>query len=388
MRRAFLLNLAEDASGDSFWHLPIHGSECEADAVPAEISEASVRLKIRVRADVLFQKLSATVKAELSRDAADFPDAGIFSERLHHLSHSLIVHEHDAVHELNVFSLAGGDDLKDIARGDADWFLNENMFACLCRADDPLLPDASGEWKIDRIHLGVGDQFFIASECLWHLRVWDGSLAFGDEGCALRCITAGDGDEAGIASIEDGLPVLPRNVGGSENAPSAFSSSVHELFDDKFSLAGVHFILPGFEPRFEVFDDFGMLPGQAAAFTNICVEIVEKIHGVAVIEILPFAMPDGPLFAIGAVDSPEKRALTLRCFGRENRQEVHAIGLVVPGCFGTCGGDEGGREIHGDGHLLGGLSFRQLRRPAHHARHMNAAFPKGGFVMKERPVIG
>ena len=131
--------LAYHTGTDRQGHGVTHRPERNADAVPAEITEAAQRLQSRLHADVLREKTLRRHEAELRGDAFDFADGVAGIEFAPQGGEAVAVHEHDAVHELHLRFLTGLDDLAHLARIDPAWLLAEDVFAGGGGGEDILL---------------------------------------------------------------------------------------------------------------------------------------------------------------------------------------------------------------------------------------------------------
>jgi hypothetical protein len=69
----------------------------------------------------------------------------------------------------------------------------------------------------------------------------------------------------------------------------------------------------------------GVLVAEIHALADVGFEVEEEVHRVAIVDVLPFSVADGLLFAIGAVDAPEERAFDRFGVAEEQRHEVDAI---------------------------------------------------------------
>ena len=150
---------------------------------------------------------------------ADFTDVTVqdFAQTLQ----ATTVHEHDAIHELDVMFLTRGDDFGDVSGSAADGFFNEDMLAGLRGADDPFFAQSRGQRDVNGINVPAGEQRFVVVHRLRHDRMRRAGLAFGDERLRPRKVAAGHGDEGGVSGITNGLPVLAGDESGAENAPAA-----------------------------------------------------------------------------------------------------------------------------------------------------------------------
>src|SRR5688572_22475129 len=95
------------------------------------------------------------------------------------------------------------------------------------------------------------------------------------------------------------------------------------------------------------------------ALPDVRFEIEEEIHCIAVIEILPFALPNRALLAIRAVHPPVKRSLLSRLPG-EQREKIDTVEGFFARRGDTGNREEGGMQIHRDSHLRRRLALRQL----------------------------
>ena len=53
----------------------------------------------------------------------------------------------------------------------------------------------------------------------------------------------------------------------------------------------------------------------------------------------------------------------------------------------TCGGEDGGKDVHADADFVDGFSALYARGPAHEGGDANAAFPEGAFVPAQAPCV-
>ena len=205
----------------------MHGPEGDADGVPAEVAEAAGGFEVGVGADVVFEEVVGGAERELGGDAADVPDGSGVVEGFAEGVESGAVHEHDAVHELDVCLLAGGEHFVEVGRVEGAGLFAEDVFAGLGGFDDPLFAEAGGEGDVDGIDIVGGEEGFVAADGAGFFGEGDLGVTGIDELLGLGADSAGDGDEGGVFGVVDGVPVFAGDLGGAEDTPAAGFAFVH-----------------------------------------------------------------------------------------------------------------------------------------------------------------
>jgi len=124
-----------------------------------------LRFQAAAHPDVSGEEIRWRVEAELGVEAAqgaEFP--GI--EDLADGFEAPGVHEHDAVHELDVVRLASAGHFGQIGRVERAWLFAEDVLSGLSGADDPLLAQAGGQGDVNRLNRGIREEFLVGAEGL------------------------------------------------------------------------------------------------------------------------------------------------------------------------------------------------------------------------------
>jgi hypothetical protein len=80
-----------------------------------------------------------------------------------------------------------------------------------------------------------------------------------------------------------------------------------------------------------------VLVAEVRALADVGFEVEEEVHRVAVVDVLPFAVANGLLLAIRAVDAPEEGAVDGLGIAGEERDEVDAVEPLFGGVLGGSG---------------------------------------------------
>src|SRR5262245_38242759 len=94
------------------------------------------------------------------------------------------------------------------------------MLAGLRGADHPFLADARWQGDIHGIDVPALEQLLVAAAGNGGGGEGDVSLAFVDEAMGAVVVATGHGDQDGVPRVADRLPVLARDVRGSQDAPA------------------------------------------------------------------------------------------------------------------------------------------------------------------------
>jgi hypothetical protein len=146
------MNAACDLQG----HVIIHGPNREAQAIPAEISEAAQRLQLPMSSDVGALKFGIAEKAELGGDVTDLTDFVL--QNLTEFFLALAMHEHDAIHELHAVLFTGCEDFQNLPGITTHGLFDEHMLASLCRTNDPFFAQTCGQRDVNGVDVGTGIQ--------------------------------------------------------------------------------------------------------------------------------------------------------------------------------------------------------------------------------------
>ena len=224
---AWSRDLVEETSGHAPGHLPLHGPECEADVIPAQVAQAAERFHGTVGPDVAGEEFRRRTEAKRGRDALEVAHARAVVQHFAHTRQTRAVHEHHAVDELHLMATTRFDHFAQIRHARRAGLLAHDVFACGRGTQHPLLAQSGGQRDVHGVHIFRGEQFLIAAHRTWRHIHRRGGLTLGDEAAALLQVAARNGDDRGVAGVGNGLPVFARDLRGAEDAPAKFVL-VHE----------------------------------------------------------------------------------------------------------------------------------------------------------------
>src|ERR1017187_3819148 len=217
---ARVLELREDSAGHPLRKPPVHGPEGKSDAIPTEITQASIRLQIALRSNIGDEEILQGTERKCRGNPPDGANGLAVIEHFPDSLQAAAVHEHDVIHELDLVSLASLQHFNQLNHTGGAGFFADDVFAGLGGALDPLPTDSGGQRDVNGIDIGGRQQFLITAQSTWDGLKGGLGLTFIDETPAALEVPAGYGGNAAVLGVPDGLPVLPGDVGSTQNAPA------------------------------------------------------------------------------------------------------------------------------------------------------------------------
>ena len=198
-----------------------HDDERDPRGVPAEIADAAERLGLGRRADVSLEERVVGLEGEGGLDErrhrADPIEPGL------DLGHPKVVHEHDAVHELDARVGACLDHLLRCAHVRRDRLLAQDVLAGAGRFDHDLATHAGRQRHVDGIDLGIGQHRLVAAVGSIE------SVLLGED-CGTIQRPARDGDRTGMSRALHATDDLAGDPGGPDDAPATCGcGSAHDV---------------------------------------------------------------------------------------------------------------------------------------------------------------
>ena len=215
-----MLELREDSAGHSLRKPPVHGPKGKSDAIPTEITQASVRFQVALRSNIGDEEFLRGTESECRSNPPDGANSLAVIKHFPDALQAPAVHEHDVVHELDLVSLASIQHFSQLNYTGGAGFFADDVFASLGGSLDPVSADAGGQGDVNRIDIGGRQQFLITAQSTWGGSEGSLGLAFIDESLAALEVPAGYGGNAAVLGVPDGFPVLLSDVGSTQNAPA------------------------------------------------------------------------------------------------------------------------------------------------------------------------
>ena len=169
---------------------------------------------------LFWEKPRVGFEAEKGHDPADLaggdPVIQLFPEGLL----ADIVHEHDAIHELDAVFAAGGEHGFQFARTGRAGFFTQDVLAGPGGADHPFRPQTGGDGNVHGIHVGRRQQGFVTAQGPGRNGQGRGVLAFRDVLRAAGGVAAGHGREHAVFRPLNRLPVFAAAARRAQKAPT------------------------------------------------------------------------------------------------------------------------------------------------------------------------
>src|SRR5438552_9090592 len=213
--------LREQSARDTPRELELHRPKREANAIPTEIAQAAKGLELAVGANIRRKEVRRRAETESGGNALQIANTLVL-QLLSNPFQTAAVHKHHSIHELHTMMAASVEHLAEVCDRGCTRLLGDNVLSRFRSTNHPFLAQPGWQRNVNRVHIAVGQQCFIAAKGARRLSEWGFALARADKGAAAFEVPAGNGADNAIATVENGLPIFLRDFGGAEDAPAGF----------------------------------------------------------------------------------------------------------------------------------------------------------------------